>query len=54
MEMIYSACVYWNVLPLSGSQTDIKKIDERDAFGKWQESWGLKTFVEELYMLKMK
>lgn len=47
-------CTEDDIKKAFGSQTDIKKIDERDAFGKWQESWGLKTFVEELYMLKMK
>ncbi|XP_060570480.1 probable thiopurine S-methyltransferase isoform X2 [Ruditapes philippinarum] len=32
----------------------IQKIDIHDAFTKWQESWGIKSFVEEVYMLKPK
>ncbi|XP_048762685.2 probable thiopurine S-methyltransferase [Ostrea edulis] len=37
-----------------GAQMDIKKIDERDAFGEWQRSWGLTSFIEQLYLLKKK
>lgn len=32
----------------------IEKVDEKDAFTKWQESWGVKSFVEEVYLLKPK
>ncbi|XP_045160399.1 probable thiopurine S-methyltransferase [Mercenaria mercenaria] len=32
----------------------IQKIDVKNAFTKWQESWGIKTFIEEVYMLKPK
>lgn len=32
----------------------VKKLDEKDVFGKWQESWGLKTFVEEVFLLQPK
>lgn len=28
-----------------------KKIDIKDVYGKWQESWGIKSFVEEVYIL---
>lgn len=34
-----------------GSACTTRKIDTKDAFTKWQESWGIKSFVEEVYML---
>lgn len=32
----------------------IEKIDRVDAFTKWQESWGIKSFIEEVYLLQPK
>ncbi|KAL4236642.1 hypothetical protein ACF0H5_005027 [Mactra antiquata] len=32
----------------------VKKIDTRDAFTKWQESWGIKSFIEDVYLLQPK
>ena len=32
----------------------IQKLEIKDAFTKWQESWGITSFVEEVYMLKPK
>jgi len=35
-----------------GSSCKVQKLDEKDAFGKWQESWGVSSFVEELFLIE--
>ncbi|XP_052247284.1 probable thiopurine S-methyltransferase isoform X6 [Dreissena polymorpha] len=32
----------------------IEKLETRDAFTKWQESWGISSFIEEVYLLHPK
>lgn len=47
-------CCENDVRKYFGKQCVVEKFEERDAFTKWQASWGLKTFVEEVYMLTLK
>lgn len=37
-----------------GEICSVKKVDIKDVFGKWQESWGVKSFFEEVYFLEPK
>ena len=39
---------------LSDGLCSVKKIETKDVYGKWQESWGVKSFFEEIYMLEPK
>jgi len=45
---------YIILLCLSGKKCTIKKIETKDAFGKWQESWGIDSFLEEVYLITRK
>lgn len=47
-------CTEEEVSKFFGKKCKSKKIDTKDAFTKWQESWGIKSFVEEVYMLTPK
>lgn len=47
-------CTDLNVTKCFADRCSIEKIDARDAFTKWQESWGIKEFIEEVYMIKPK
>lgn len=49
-----SFLVRYSYCSLTGKACSSRKIDTKNAFGKWQESWGIKSFVEEVYMLTLK
>lgn len=47
-------CTESEVTKYFGNKCLSQKIDTRDVFSKWQESWGIKSFVEEVHMLTLK
>ncbi|XP_033736866.1 probable thiopurine S-methyltransferase [Pecten maximus] len=48
-------CNEKNVKEYFGSQCVVEKIDQRDALTKWQtETWKVKSFLEELYLIRIK
>ncbi|OWF35528.1 probable thiopurine S-methyltransferase [Mizuhopecten yessoensis] len=47
-------CTEEEVNKYIGHQCRVEKIEERDAMTNWQKTWGLKSFVEEVYMIRLK
>lgn len=47
-------CTEKNVTSAFGSKWEVEKLETKDVFSKWQESWNIDSFFEEVYLLTKK
>ncbi|WAR23703.1 TPMT-like protein [Mya arenaria] len=47
-------CDQYDVKQAFGKLCKVEKIDTEDAFTKWQEAWGIDSFIEDVYLLEKK